>query len=221
MSFGGTWRIVGEESDHRLWVGTPLPERCLGAAAQKRNARPARIGVDEGAVARKIVRTIFAAQDHPFNELARQWIGDGICAGSRFVLAILAYQVERLFHRRQIKRRCRRGRGRSERRHNSRGHERFCRGGWPNGERSRGGIRRSRRLRIRRKRQRSRSLFRLGGRTRRTFSRQRDGLRRPRGFGHAPSRARDRAWLRPRVETNSHSLPSARLPANLFALEVE
>src|SRR5262249_12907152 len=60
-SFGGARRIASKKSDHRLWVGALLPECRFGAAAQQRNARPARTAGDKGGIAREVTRTIFAA----------------------------------------------------------------------------------------------------------------------------------------------------------------
>ena len=98
---------------------------CHSAASARRrrsrDARPARIGGDEGVIAREIARPVFAAQDHPFHELARQRIGDGAFDVGRFVLAVLAHEIDRLLDRRQIDRRCCRGRRENEGRGSSRG----------------------------------------------------------------------------------------------------
>ena len=77
-------------------TGSPLrfdalfPSHALGAAAQQGDARPARIGGHEINVAREIRRAAVAAQDHPFDKLARQRIGNRALDIGRIVGAVLA-----------------------------------------------------------------------------------------------------------------------------------
>ncbi len=68
----------------------------LGLAAMKRG------------IARKIARAVVAAQDHPFHELAGDRIGNRALDVGCFALAVLAHQIDGLFHRGQIQRRGRR-----------------------------------------------------------------------------------------------------------------
>ncbi len=99
---------VAEEADDRLRVDTLFPHHAFGAAAQRRDARPARIGGDEIDIAREIRRAAVAAQDHPFHELLGQRIGNRAFDVGRVVGAVLADKIDRLFDGRDIKRRRRR-----------------------------------------------------------------------------------------------------------------
>ena len=76
-AFGGGRRLLGEEGAHGRGVGLLLPQHRLGAAAQEADARPARIGGDEGGVAGEIDAVVVAAQDRPLDQLARDRIADG------------------------------------------------------------------------------------------------------------------------------------------------
>ena len=62
-------------------VDTVVPQRVLGAAAEQRGVRPARIGVDEGGVALEAGVGVVGAQDHPFGEFARDRIADARLGG--------------------------------------------------------------------------------------------------------------------------------------------
>src|SRR5262249_41739876 len=104
-SFRRTRWVVGKKGKDGLRVALLLPEHSFSAAPQQRNARPARIVRDEGVVARETRRTVFAAQDHPFDELARYRICDGTLDAGGFVLAVLAHQVDGLLDGRDLERR--------------------------------------------------------------------------------------------------------------------
>ena len=69
--------VAGEGADGRE-VRVLLPQHHLGAAAEHAGARPARIGGEEGLVAREIRGVVVAAQDRPFDELAGDRIGDAL-----------------------------------------------------------------------------------------------------------------------------------------------
>ena len=82
-ALGGGRLLLGEKGAHRGVVEPVVPQRVLGAAAEQRRMRPARIGVHEGGVALETRIGVVAAQDHPFGELARDRIGDGLCRRRR------------------------------------------------------------------------------------------------------------------------------------------
>ena len=69
-------RLVAGEGANGREVRVLLPQHHLGAAAEHPEARPARIGGDEGLIAREIRGVVVAAQDRPFDELAGDRIGD-------------------------------------------------------------------------------------------------------------------------------------------------
>ena len=111
MTPGGVGRFVGEKGDDRLRGSTGTCHITASARRRKnRNARPGRIGCDKGFIAWEVVRSAFAPQNHPFDDLARQRIGDRAFDRRGFVLTVLADQIDRLFHGGQIERRCRSGR---------------------------------------------------------------------------------------------------------------
>ena len=110
MPFGGVRRLDVEKRDDGLRIDLLLPHHRLGADAQCRDARPARIGGDECGITRKVVRAVFAAQDHPFHELAGERIGHGALDVGGFVLAVLAHEIDGLLHRSEVHRRGRRTR---------------------------------------------------------------------------------------------------------------
>ena len=89
-TFGGVRRLGAEEIDDGQRVDVFLPHHRFGPPPQRLDARPARIGGDECGVARKIGRAVFAVQDHPFHELARDRIGNSALDVGRFALAALA-----------------------------------------------------------------------------------------------------------------------------------
>ncbi len=80
-ALGGGRTTVGEKRQHGVVVEVIVPQRVLGAAAEQRRMRPARIGVHEGRVARETRIGIVAAQDRPFGELAGDRILDGVFGG--------------------------------------------------------------------------------------------------------------------------------------------
>ena len=114
-AFGAQWRQAAEESDGRARVDGLFPERDLGAPAQSDNARPARIGGDEGGVAGKVDVGVLAAQDHPLDELAGERIGNGIFHAGRVLAAAFVGELDRLLDRVEVERRSGRGRGDGER----------------------------------------------------------------------------------------------------------
>ena len=103
-ALGAVRPLAGEEGDDRLRIGALLPQRRLGAAPQRNEARPARIGGKERDVAGEIHVGV-AAQDHPFDHLARERVGDGTFGARRLVEPRLAHEVDRLLDRGQIERR--------------------------------------------------------------------------------------------------------------------
>ena len=103
--FGGARRLAGEKGDDRLRIGLLLPQRRLGAPAQRHDARPARIGGDERGIAGKIEIGVVAAQDHPFDQLARQRIGNGALDVGRFVGPALVHEIDRLLDGGEVERR--------------------------------------------------------------------------------------------------------------------
>ena len=70
-------RRVLEEAHGLRRLDVLHPQHRLGAAAEHAEARPIRIGGDEGEVARARGAVAVAAQDDPFDELARRRVGDG------------------------------------------------------------------------------------------------------------------------------------------------
>ena len=106
--------ITLEKFNHRARRGLLLPERSLRAAAQKQNARPARIGVDEGCITREIKFGIVAAQDHPFDQLAASRIVDVARDRRRFVKPAFVHEINCLLDRGDVERRGRCARGRRE-----------------------------------------------------------------------------------------------------------
>ena len=105
MPFDGVRRLGAEEADDRLRVDALFPHHAFGAAAQRRDARPARIGGDEIDIAREIRRAAVAAQDHPFHELAGERIGNRAFDIGRVVGAILADKIDRLLDGGDVQRR--------------------------------------------------------------------------------------------------------------------
>ena len=108
--------IASEKLDDRASVGLLLPQRRFGAPAQRRNPRPAWIGGDESRVAREIEIGLVAAQDHPFDQLAGERIGDRALDAGRLVGPALVRQLDGLFDGGEIERRGVRGRRHRQRR---------------------------------------------------------------------------------------------------------
>ena len=78
------------------------PQHRLGAAAKHREARPARIGGDEGEVALAAGPVAVAAQDDPFDELARRRVRDAGRDVGRLAGAALAQPVDCAFDQRDL-----------------------------------------------------------------------------------------------------------------------
>src|SRR6185312_12824288 len=76
VTLGGHRLLVGKEREDRGVVELVVPQGILGAAAEQRGVRPARIGGDETGVALEAWLGVVAAQDDPFGKLARDRIGD-------------------------------------------------------------------------------------------------------------------------------------------------
>ena len=71
--------LLGEERAHESRIEPVCPQRGFGPAAQQADGRPARIVVDESHVAAQVDAVgAVAAQDRPFDQLARDRIGDGL-----------------------------------------------------------------------------------------------------------------------------------------------
>ena len=64
-ALGGDRLMVGEKGEHGGVVELVVPQRVLGAAAEQRRVRPARIGVHESGVALEARLGVVAAQDRP------------------------------------------------------------------------------------------------------------------------------------------------------------
>ncbi len=112
MPLGGVRRLGPEEVDDGLRLDLLLPQHRFRVAPHGRHSRPARIGGEKGSVARKIARAVFAVQDHPFDDLAGDRIGNAAFDVGRLALLAFAHEVDGLLHGRQIQRRrrsCRRG----------------------------------------------------------------------------------------------------------------
>ena len=82
-----------------------LEQDGLGLAAQRRDARPGRVGVDEGHVAGEIRAAVVAAQDRPFDQLLRDRIGDRVLRLVRLGAAAAAQMIERALGQRDVDRR--------------------------------------------------------------------------------------------------------------------
>ena len=79
-----------------------LEQDGLGLAAQRRDARPARVGVDESHVAGKIRAAVVVAQDRPFDQLLRHRVGDRVLRLVRLGAAAAAQMVKRALRQRDV-----------------------------------------------------------------------------------------------------------------------
>ncbi|MEY9205313.1 hypothetical protein ABIF05_004423 [Bradyrhizobium elkanii] len=75
-ALGRDRRFILEPGPDRGVVAAVVPQRGLDAATQEGLRRPARIGIEESAVALDRGAVVLAAQDQPFGKLARDRIGD-------------------------------------------------------------------------------------------------------------------------------------------------
>ena len=89
-------------------VAAFLPEPCLGAAAQRAYARPARVVGDERRIAAEIRVALRVAQQVPFDQLLRHRISDGLFDGDRVGRLDLAHQIDRILDSRGVARQRRR-----------------------------------------------------------------------------------------------------------------
>ena len=78
MALGGERRVPGEEGAHHGGVAFLRPQHRFSPAAQEADAWPAWVGVDEADVAGGTRAVAVAAQDRPFDELARDRILDAL-----------------------------------------------------------------------------------------------------------------------------------------------
>ena len=126
----GAERFVGAEIGADSGRVMPvLKQDGLGLAAQRRDARPTRVGVDESHVAGKIRAAVVVAQDRPFDQLFCHRVGDRVLRLVRLGAAAAAQMVKRALRQRDIDcrgrhRRGERGGGRSRSGRRSRGHGR-------------------------------------------------------------------------------------------------
>jgi hypothetical protein len=97
FAFGGARRFGAEERNHSRRIGVILPDHRFGFTAQRNDARPAWVGRDEGGIAGKIGVRFVGAQDCPFDELARNRIGDRAFGAGRVVGAAVMRLIHRLF----------------------------------------------------------------------------------------------------------------------------
>ena len=88
-----------------------LEQDGLGLAAQRRDARPARVGGDESHVAGEIRAAVVAAQDRPFDQLLCHRVGDRVLRLVGLGAAAAAHMSMRALRQRDIDRR---GRSRVE-----------------------------------------------------------------------------------------------------------
>ena len=95
-------RRAVEEAQRLRRLDVLDPKHRLGAAAEHREARPARIGGDEGEVALAVDAVVVAAQDEPFDELARRRVRDGGRDAGRLAGAAAAQGVDRALDQRHI-----------------------------------------------------------------------------------------------------------------------
>ena len=72
----GLGRGIFEEAQRLRRLDVFDPKHRLRALAEHADARPTRIGGDEGEIALAVGAGMLAAQDHPFDELARGRLGD-------------------------------------------------------------------------------------------------------------------------------------------------
>ena len=99
----GRQRPVSGERANGGEVGVLLPQHRFGPLAEHRDARPARIGGDEGLEAGEIGAVLVAAQDRPFDQLAGEGIGDPLLHfGGVFRLAATGI-FDRLPHGREVR----------------------------------------------------------------------------------------------------------------------
>jgi hypothetical protein len=80
-------------------VAMVVPQRRFAAPAQERLRRPARIGVEEGAVALDRGVVVVAAQDDPFGEFPRNRIRDRGFRLRRIRGLVLAHEIDDVFQR--------------------------------------------------------------------------------------------------------------------------
>ena len=95
-------RRVLEEAHGLRRLDVLHPQHRLGAAAEHAQARPIRIGGDEGEVARARGAVAVAAQDDPFDELARRRVGDGGLDVGRLAGAALAQALDGALDQRDL-----------------------------------------------------------------------------------------------------------------------
>src|SRR5262247_218814 len=95
MTFGSQGRVLGEKPPCQRRIGTLMPQHGLGAATQEADRGPTRIGGDEGGVSGKARTVVVAAQDRPFDELARDWITDRLLDLGRLRALSLAGEGDR------------------------------------------------------------------------------------------------------------------------------
>ena len=95
-------RRIAREAANRGRIAALLPQPRLGAPSQLHNARPFRVGGEEGGIAGKIRRRLGVAQDVPFDELLPGRIGDPVPRRGRLVGLGLARKIDRFLHQRQI-----------------------------------------------------------------------------------------------------------------------
>ena len=111
LALGGDRPVLAEIRAHGRGIEALLPERCLGAAAQEADARPARIVGDEGDIASEVDLVVVAAQDRPLDQLAGDRIADRLLDVARLRRLAFARQRDRFLDGGDIGRRGRRRRG--------------------------------------------------------------------------------------------------------------
>ena len=99
-AFGGLRRGVLEKAQDLRGFHVLVPKHLLRVAVEDCEARPGRVGGNEGKVAAASGAAVVAAQDHPFDQLARSGIGDagldlGCLAGAASAQAVDCFPDQR------------------------------------------------------------------------------------------------------------------------------
>ena len=101
----------GKEASYHIAIQLILPQGSLRLAPEHADARPARIGCDEGRVALELDIVVLVAQNCPFDQLARQRIADRSGGLRRVAIFARPNEIKRLLYGGEIFSRGRRGGG--------------------------------------------------------------------------------------------------------------
>ena len=108
--YGCSW----QRSYARIGIGLLLPHHGFGLAAQQTDARPARVGADEGGIAGIVGGIVIAAQEHPFDQLAGEGIADVLLQIVDLAGLAVARERNGIFDTGQVRGRDRQARGRRQ-----------------------------------------------------------------------------------------------------------